>query len=246
MKRGRKPKEVPVDEVRAWRAKRWTLGELAQAFGVSPSCLKSRLRESGGDPLAGQPLRERKAGRPPRGPGQKRRERAVILRAWRAKGWTLAALGYAFGMSREGIRQSLLGGDPAPTPVRRAQPGEVFGRLTVLAEAGFAADGRRRVLCRCECGNEKVITGSSLTSPSRRTRSCGCLRSQAVIARCGRMVTIDGRTQHLSAWLRELGKDHRTVALRVRAGWSFEDALTAPPQCGYRLDGKEKRKRGAA
>ena len=50
--------------------------------------------------------------------------------------------------------------------------GQVFGKLTVLECAG-KPDGRRyHWLCRCECGKEKVVLGTSLTSGN--TKSCGC------------------------------------------------------------------------
>ena len=50
--------------------------------------------------------------------------------------------------------------------------GQVFGKLTVIECAG-KLDGRRyHWLCRCECGNEKVILGASLASGN--TKSCGC------------------------------------------------------------------------
>lgn len=61
--------------------------------------------------------------------------------------------------------------------------GLVFGRLTVIAFAGVGADYATTWLCRCECGNEKVVIGKNLTAG--RTRSCGCKqggRSDAVQA----------------------------------------------------------------
>lgn len=50
--------------------------------------------------------------------------------------------------------------------------GNVYGRLTILAEAERTPLGQSRWLCHCECGNEKVIRGSSLTSGE--SLSCGC------------------------------------------------------------------------
>jgi hypothetical protein len=58
--------------------------------------------------------------------------------------------------------------------------GDVFGRLTVVAQAQtyiFGATGRqRRWLCACECGGETVTRTVSLTSGA--TRSCGCLQRE--------------------------------------------------------------------
>lgn len=45
--------------------------------------------------------------------------------------------------------------------------------------------------------------------------------------RC-RFVTIDGRTQSLSQWARELGRHPKTVHERVRTGWDEIEALTTP------------------
>lgn len=58
-------------------------------------------------------------------------------------------------------------------PNRIPMIGRKFGRLTVIS---YHSDSRNRnicYLCKCECGNEKAISGNSL----RRglTRSCGCL-----------------------------------------------------------------------
>lgn len=50
--------------------------------------------------------------------------------------------------------------------------GQVFGRLTVLAFDSVGKDYTTRWLCRCECGNEKVVIGKNLVRGL--TRSCGC------------------------------------------------------------------------
>ncbi len=57
--------------------------------------------------------------------------------------------------------------------------GQQFGLLTVLEEAP-RRNGRRCWVCRCDCGNEKVVDQGHLRSG--HTKSCGCLsraRSQA-------------------------------------------------------------------
>jgi len=62
--------------------------------------------------------------------------------------------------------------------VRRViNPGDKYGRLTVIAEVRkAAADGRhyRAALCRCDCGKETAPRISSLTSGD--AQSCGCSR----------------------------------------------------------------------
>lgn len=49
-----------------------------------------------------------------------------------------------------------------------------FGRLTVISFAGQDKHHFAHWLCRCDCGNEKVISGSALRSGV--TVSCGCYR----------------------------------------------------------------------
>ena len=51
--------------------------------------------------------------------------------------------------------------------------GQPFGRLLVLYEFGRAKNGNVLWKCRCECGNECVVSGDALRN--QRTRSCGCL-----------------------------------------------------------------------
>lgn len=50
--------------------------------------------------------------------------------------------------------------------------GQVFGKLTVIEQAG--RDKLKKVLwrCRCECGNETVVVSGSLVTGN--TTSCGC------------------------------------------------------------------------
>lgn len=54
--------------------------------------------------------------------------------------------------------------------------GKRLGRLTVIRYDHSEHDGAHW-LCKCDCGNEKVIAGHSLRSGS--TNSCGCLKSDA-------------------------------------------------------------------
>ena len=51
--------------------------------------------------------------------------------------------------------------------------GNVYGRLTVIEEAGKNKENRTLWLCQCECGNKKIIPGTNLRKGT--TKSCGCL-----------------------------------------------------------------------
>jgi hypothetical protein len=52
------------------------------------------------------------------------------------------------------------------------------GRLLVVRYS-HSKDHRTYWLCRCDCGNETIVTYGSLTGVSQATRSCGCLLSEA-------------------------------------------------------------------
>ena len=54
--------------------------------------------------------------------------------------------------------------------------GQKFGRLTVINQDGISKWGDARWLCKCDCGEEKVIAGKSLRGGY--TKSCGCLRRE--------------------------------------------------------------------
>lgn len=51
--------------------------------------------------------------------------------------------------------------------------GKIFGRLTVISFAGLKNRRNAQWLCRCECGEEKIVSGANLTGGG--TTSCGCL-----------------------------------------------------------------------
>lgn len=54
--------------------------------------------------------------------------------------------------------------------------GERFGRWYVLGFDHADARGRQYWLCKCDCGAEKVVSGSSLRSG--HSTSCGCLKGE--------------------------------------------------------------------
>ena len=55
--------------------------------------------------------------------------------------------------------------------------GCVFGRLTVTRLHSVTAHSTAKWLCRCTCGNQKPVVGSSLTSGV--TVSCGCQKLES-------------------------------------------------------------------
>ena len=58
--------------------------------------------------------------------------------------------------------------------------GQVFGRLTVLKQAGHAVEpsGQKKLLylCECSCGNIVTVRANQLREG--RTKSCGCLKRE--------------------------------------------------------------------
>ena len=59
---------------------------------------------------------------------------------------------------------------------KRDLTGQKFGRLTVLYELPERKNGKIQWRCRCDCGNEKDVLSTSLTSG--HTQSCGCLQKE--------------------------------------------------------------------
>ena len=57
-----------------------------------------------------------------------------------------------------------------------------FGRWTVLSRANDYLPGNPQWLCRCECGQEKIVRGSILRAG--KSKSCGCLNSELRRAQC--------------------------------------------------------------
>jgi hypothetical protein len=86
--------------------------------------------------------------------------------------------------------------------------GRRFGRLTVIKEAGRNQRGQVRWLCRCDCGNEKIVLADNLRSGS--TKSCGCQQHNnhstlidLTGRRFGRLLVLrrNGSISNYAAWI---------------------------------------------
>ena len=53
--------------------------------------------------------------------------------------------------------------------------GERFGMLVAVERYPQFKGGRTYYLCKCDCGNSRIVSGSSLVS--KKTISCGCIRN---------------------------------------------------------------------
>jgi len=102
--------------------------------------------------------------------------------------------------------------------------GRRFGKLTVMEREG--TDKNRRALwkCACSCGNETILSTSSLKSGN--TRSCGCLMKQPRLWKGDYTITHNGKTQTVSEWAEEMGINYFTLYRRLQRGWDVERALT--------------------
>lgn len=54
--------------------------------------------------------------------------------------------------------------------------GKKFGRLTVLERVKVAGENKAHWLCKCDCGNVKIVSGGHLRLG--HTQSCGCLQKE--------------------------------------------------------------------
>ena len=70
--------------------------------------------------------------------------------------------------------------------------GKRFDRLVVIERAENTKQGDAQWLCRCDCGNEKIIRANALKTG--RTRSCGCLLSECSKKRMAKLMTKHGKS----------------------------------------------------
>lgn len=71
--------------------------------------------------------------------------------------------------------------------------GKKFGRLTVVKKISGKGNHAAKILCKCDCGNEKIVWGGSLHQGT--TKSCGCIKSRTEEFRCVTIV-LGGYIRH--------------------------------------------------
>ncbi len=57
--------------------------------------------------------------------------------------------------------------------------GQKYGKLTVLEYTGNKYKSSKIYVCKCECGNEKVVNINKLKTG--HVKSCGCLKNNQII-----------------------------------------------------------------
>ena len=73
--------------------------------------------------------------------------------------------------------------------------GQRFGRLVVMEQAESSPDGKRRWKCQCDCGNQTVVLGYSLTRGA--TVSCGCKHYHDLTGqRIGKLTVLERSDQY--------------------------------------------------
>jgi hypothetical protein len=58
--------------------------------------------------------------------------------------------------------------------------GKTFGKLTVVKLAGSSRGGSKLWECKCNCGNEKLVSTRHLNRKNNNIRSCGCLNNNNI------------------------------------------------------------------
>ena len=75
--------------------------------------------------------------------------------------------------------------------------GQRFGIYTVIGAAESTTSGRRRWLCRCDCGTERIVLGSNLKNG--HSESCGCRRIRDLTGeRVGRLTVLERSERYAS------------------------------------------------
>ena len=69
------------------------------------------------------------------------------------------------------------GGESGESGPKNDLTGQKFGRLTVISFSHMDIS-ISKWLCKCECGTERILIGSSLKNGT--TKSCGCLRKERI------------------------------------------------------------------
>lgn len=64
------------------------------------------------------------------------------------------------------------------SPRVRDLRGQKFGRLSILSFVGINDNRKALWKCKCECGNEMIVTGNRLLTSN--TKSCGCYNKEVI------------------------------------------------------------------
>lgn len=109
--------------------------------------------------------------------------------------------------------------------------GDIYGRLTVVEHAGRDHRKKHLWLCKCECGNEKVVVGDNLSSG--RSKSCGCLKIE-FLSRSGNQYGLFKDREKALLRVQYSHLKRRNRKLSADECMSFDDfAVMAKKPCKY-------------
>lgn len=103
--------------------------------------------------------------------------------------------------------------------MRKDLSGENFGKLTVIKYHGKDKSCRNSMyLCRCVCGNEKIINRCSLVNGD--SKSCGCIRNMPLVERVKQNILID--KNGCWNWTKSLRRGYGAMLKRSAHRQSYE------------------------
>lgn len=106
------------------------------------------------------------------------------------------------------------------------KPGQKFNKITIIKYDHSDKRWRKYYLCKCDCGNTKIIHGSALVSGN--TKSCGCY-SKEVKATLHKLPNDGGVINHLILQYKRHARD-RGIEFNLSAN-EFENLIRKP--CYY-------------
>lgn len=107
--------------------------------------------------------------------------------------------------------------------------GQRYGMLTVIKEAPKGNSCGSRWLCRCDCGNYKIVYCGNLRSKKDSTKSCGCLLNKFLKSRYPDNInyaSINGKMYKNNktgikgvSWRKDSGKYRAGIGYKRRIVW---------------------------
>lgn len=93
--------------------------------------------------------------------------------------------------------------------------GKRFGRLVVVKMVGdIDNNGARKWLCRCDCGSEKIVVGSTLRYGA--TKSCGCISFERNFKGYGKL-----SKSYWNRIMKGAKKRNLKMALTIKDAWDL-------------------------
>lgn len=101
--------------------------------------------------------------------------------------------------------------------------GQKFNRWSVISYDGLSKHGKSLWLCRCDCGNQKIVSGNTLKQQT--SKSCGCLCKESAMKTHTRVITINNKLKTLKEWSNISSTSYNTITSRLHRGWSPKEAV---------------------